>query len=1243
MDTFVFYCPHCKQKIEADELLRGKIVKCPCCKEEIVIDIECFWEEDNNGEYNISNEDNNKATIDDNNLENNDIEDDENNISLEDNLDNNNDEIDPHKQCKLCRGKLDIDDGTYVYVCPNCAKLITFPLYRDEKIAELYTTAENFCQEKEYGKAYSVYEMIISETPDDPAAYWGMLLSKFGVEYVKIPESETYVPYYSLKTDECILNDITFLTILDIAEPDIAKLYQSEALRIIPNQNAVKKQKELKLKEQYNHLLEHLNLEFKLNDNPELLASLRKNINETKKALKKVKTLDETELEAIIECNIQVLKYSGNLDEKIERIRIKRENLRKKTIKATKLLFTVLAVLVICYYTIQAGSYAVSKYSLWSGNVCLTKDGVIVGFKYDKNLIKNCVIPDNVTKITSNTFKGCSKLQKLEIPASVKEIEENAFENCTALKNISLPNGITKIKAGTFRGCSSLQKLIIPASVKEIEENAFENCYALKNISLPNGISKIAAATFKGCSSLEELIIPATVTEIEEKAFKNCSALRKISLPKGISKIAASTFRGCSNLQELIIPPNVKVIEESAFENCSALREISLPNGITKIKSSYFKGCYSLQELTIPSTVTEIEEKAFEYCVALKKISLPNGISKIKSSYFKGSSSLEELIIPSTVTEIEEGAFENCSNLKKISLPKGISKIAASTFRGCKNLQELSIPSTVTEIEESAFENCSRLWEFSLPKGISKIAASTFRGCSSLRKLTIPSTVTEIEEGAFENCKNLRTLLSLDSQYEKKHSYSRHVLSGLVIPYSVKKIGERAFYDCGTMKTSYGRMAGKYVVAIDCKIENYPFYFSDIVTRISSQGKEYSIYPLEGNLNNQTKTFPFPENCGSNKFHIAGDERLKSCTIIYLSQTGAKYFIDAEKGDAKSQYLLGYDCLKNNYLEGAKKWLKKSAENNYAPAQKLLSQLKDKEMKSKKHSSLGLGFSKNSSTLKTLNNKKITAIKIPPEVRQIKQGTFKKCNPSLVVTISKNITSIEEAAFTGVKKVISENELFPVDENGVLIDKKNKKLLFAPPTLQKEYKIPKTVTKIGKEAFFNCSLLKEITIPPQITSIGYAAFAGINKVISNNETFIVDENGALLDKKRKELLYVPPTLKEEYKIPHIVRHIGHKAFFNCSLLKEIIIPGSIKFVNIEEFNSCKNLKTLILQNGVKYFNTFSFNVTPLNIEFMDLPPSITEVNFSRRFSSFLPKLKRIRLSKQTKVSGKTPKVLSFYD
>ena len=1039
MDTFVFYCPHCKQKIEADELLRDKIVKCPCCKEEIVIDIECFWEEDNNGEYNISNEDNNKATIDDNNLENNDIEDDENNISLENNLDNNNDEIDPHKQCKLCRGKLDIDDGTYVYVCPNCAKLITFPLYRDEKIAELYTTAENFCQEKEYGKAYSVYEMIISETPDDPAAYWGMLLSKFGVEYVKIPESETYVPYYSLKTDECILNDITFLTILDIAEPDIAKLYQSEALRIIPNPDAVKKQKELKLKEQYNHLLEHLDLEFKLNDNPELLASLRKNINETKKALKKVKTLDETELEAIIECNIQVLKYSGNLDEKIEIIRIKRENLRKKTIKATKLLFTVLAVLVICYYTIQAGSYAVSKYSLWSGNVCLTKDGVIVGFKYDKNLIKNCVIPDNVTKITSNTFKGCSKLQKLEIPASVKEIEENAFENCSALKNISLPNGISKIKAGTFKGCINLQELIIPQSVKEIEENAFENCSALKNISLPNGISKIAAATFKGCSSL----------------------------------------------QELIIPPNVKVIEESAFENCSALREISLPNGITKIKSSYFKGCYSLQELTIPSTVTEIEEKA----------------------------------------------FENCSNLKKISLPKGISKIAASTFRGCKNLQELSIPSTVTEIEESAFENCSRLWEFSLPKGISKIAASTFRGCSSLRKLTIPSTVTEIEEKAFENCKNLRTLLSLDSQYEKKHSYSRHVLSGLVIPYSVKKIGERAFYDCGIMKTSYGRMAGKYIIAIDCKIENDSVYFSDIITRSNNSGKEYSIYPLTSDLRNKAKTFPFPENCDQYKSYISSDKRLTNCTIIFLSETGAKYFIDAEKGDAKSQYLLGYDCLKNNYLEGAKKWLKKSAKNNYAPAQKLLSQLKDKEMKSKKHSSLGLGFSKNSSTLKTLNNKKITAIKIPPEVRQIKQGTFKKCNPSLVVTISKNITSIEEAAFTGVKKVISENELFPVDENGVLIDKKNKKLLFAPPTLQKEYKIPKTVTKIGKEAFFNCSLLKEITIPPQITSIGYAAFAGINKVISNNETFIVDENGALIDKKRKELLYVPPTLKEEYKIP----------------------------------------------------------------------------------------------------------------
>ena len=45
MGRFKFYCPHCEQKIEADESMRGEIANCLCCNEEIVVDELSSWKE----------------------------------------------------------------------------------------------------------------------------------------------------------------------------------------------------------------------------------------------------------------------------------------------------------------------------------------------------------------------------------------------------------------------------------------------------------------------------------------------------------------------------------------------------------------------------------------------------------------------------------------------------------------------------------------------------------------------------------------------------------------------------------------------------------------------------------------------------------------------------------------------------------------------------------------------------------------------------------------------------------------------------------------------------------------------------------------------------------------------------------------------------------------------------------------------------------------------------------------------
>jgi len=54
-------------------------------------------------------------------------------------------------------------------------------------------------------------------------------------------------------------------------------------------------------------------------------------------------------------------------------------------------------------------------------------------------------IPDSVTSIGRNAFKGCTGLISITIPDSVNSIGGGAFERCTGLISIAIPNSVTSI------------------------------------------------------------------------------------------------------------------------------------------------------------------------------------------------------------------------------------------------------------------------------------------------------------------------------------------------------------------------------------------------------------------------------------------------------------------------------------------------------------------------------------------------------------------------------------------------------------------------------------------------------------------------------------------------------------------------------------------------------------------------------------------------------------------------------
>jgi hypothetical protein len=64
-------------------------------------------------------------------------------------------------------------------------------------------------------------------------------------------------------------------------------------------------------------------------------------------------------------------------------------------------------------------------------------------------------------------------LQSISLPASVEFLGESSFSLCKSLSSLAFESGskLTRIKAHAFHGCSSLESILIPRSVKNLSHN----------------------------------------------------------------------------------------------------------------------------------------------------------------------------------------------------------------------------------------------------------------------------------------------------------------------------------------------------------------------------------------------------------------------------------------------------------------------------------------------------------------------------------------------------------------------------------------------------------------------------------------------------------------------------------------------------------------------------------------------------------------------------------------------------
>ncbi len=135
-------------------------------------------------------------------------------------------------KCKMCGGALEIKDGESVAVCEYCGTKQTLPKTKDEVVANLFNRANNLRLKGEFDKAAQAYERIVEADDSEAEAHWGIVLCKYGIEYVEDPKTGKRIPTCHRTLFNAVTSDPDYIAAIDYSDPAQQIVYENEAREI---------------------------------------------------------------------------------------------------------------------------------------------------------------------------------------------------------------------------------------------------------------------------------------------------------------------------------------------------------------------------------------------------------------------------------------------------------------------------------------------------------------------------------------------------------------------------------------------------------------------------------------------------------------------------------------------------------------------------------------------------------------------------------------------------------------------------------------------------------------------------------------------------------------------------------------------------------------------------------------------------------------------------------------------------
>lgn len=127
------------------------------------------------------------------------------------------------------------------------------------------------------------------------------------------------------------------------------------------------------------------------------------------------------------------------------------------------------------------------------------------------------VQPPLINVVPNHICCNCINMTSVTLHDRVTKIDGNAFDACKQLTHIDLPEGLTHI--GSWAFCNTpLEKVSIPASVRRIEERAFNNGN-YSRVVLPEGVEYVGERAFYS-ERLRYVDFPSTISQLRSWAFQ---------------------------------------------------------------------------------------------------------------------------------------------------------------------------------------------------------------------------------------------------------------------------------------------------------------------------------------------------------------------------------------------------------------------------------------------------------------------------------------------------------------------------------------------------------------------------------------------------------------------------------------------------------------------------------------------------------------------------------------------------